>query len=79
MASDINIKQTPGRRCAFCGEGLTCVHGLCELCQRCPSDDSEEAADDMLECPACGQIFVNDGGGLYCSANCEEDENGGGL
>jgi hypothetical protein len=28
-------EQTPNRRCQFCGEGLVCQHGYCEVCQRC--------------------------------------------
>jgi hypothetical protein len=33
--------------------------------------------DDMLECPHCGKLFENDGGGLYCSSECEELADGG--
>jgi hypothetical protein len=28
-------KQTPNRRCEFCGEGVACQHGLCNECQQC--------------------------------------------
>ena len=40
-------------------------------------DEMEPEVDDYLECPVCGRIFLNDGGGLCCSAMCEErDEMG---
>jgi hypothetical protein len=28
-------KQTPDRRCGFCGEGVVCEHGYCVVCQPC--------------------------------------------
>jgi hypothetical protein len=36
--------QVPNRRCCFCGEGLTCEHGLCDVCQRCRECEREEKA-----------------------------------
>jgi hypothetical protein len=28
-------KQFPGVVCQFCGEGATCEHGYCRVCQNC--------------------------------------------
>jgi len=28
-------EQTPNRRCQFCGLGVVCEHGRCDVCQRC--------------------------------------------
>jgi hypothetical protein len=48
---------------------LKSVLSLLEVLEDWYDDDYE---DDRLECPTCGKLFVNDGGGLYCSADCEE-------
>ncbi len=29
------MPETPGKKCPFCGEGYTCEHGKCNVCQRC--------------------------------------------
>lgn len=34
--------QLPHKRCCFCGEGVTCAHGKCEVCQSCRRCDREE-------------------------------------
>jgi hypothetical protein len=28
-------KQRPNYRCGFCGEGVACEHGYCNVCQIC--------------------------------------------
>jgi hypothetical protein len=35
-------KQTPNRRCAYCGEGCVCQHGYCEFCMPCAECVVEE-------------------------------------
>ena len=37
-------------------------------------DENETLADDDIFCGTCGAL-VTDGGGLYCSAECEEIAN----
>jgi hypothetical protein len=46
-------KQTPNRRCGFCGEGLACNHGFCNVCQGCIDCemgwDGEDESSDSVE------------------------------
>ena len=28
-------RERPYAKCAFCGEGINCEHGICEMCGRC--------------------------------------------
>lgn len=35
-------KQSPNRRCGYCGDGLVCEHGYCEVCMNCADCDIEE-------------------------------------
>jgi hypothetical protein len=34
--------QQPYRRCYWCGQGVTCAHGRCDVCQDCRKCDREE-------------------------------------
>ena len=29
------MEQRPNYRCGFCGEGVACEHGYCNICQCC--------------------------------------------
>ena len=39
-------KQRPGTVCAFCGEGATCEHGYCRVCQVCLQCAEEGQGDE---------------------------------
>lgn len=39
-------KQTPNRRRGFCGEGIACQYGLCNVCQNCEKCYFEEMCDE---------------------------------
>lgn len=49
------------------------LDNFCDICEADPCIC--DVGDDCITCSWCGRPF-NDGGGLYCSAECESMGNG---
>jgi hypothetical protein len=43
--------QRPHIKCVFCGEGITCEHGKCNVCQRCRACERGESPRKSLMGP----------------------------